>query len=81
MSETHTFFIRVEVSGSTGERSASALRRLCNYTRATTGIEWPSSLALLHVHYDKAVDLDNVVNSFSKQHFCHIELTTLIRPE
>ena len=36
------------------------------YMQATMRMEWLSSLALLHVQYDKAVDLDNVVNIFSK---------------
>ena len=34
------------------ERSASALRRLNNYMRATMGKDRLSYLALLHVHYD-----------------------------
>ena len=35
------------------ERSASALRRLNKYTRASIGKERMANLALLHIHYDK----------------------------
>ena len=40
------------------ERSASALRRLHNYMRATMEQERLSSLTLVHIHYDKKVDFD-----------------------
>lgn len=39
------------------ERSASALRRLHTWCRATMGQERLSSLALTHIHYDFKVDL------------------------
>ncbi|KAL9971117.1 hypothetical protein ACROYT_G023604 [Oculina patagonica] len=40
------------------ERSASTLRRLNNYMRASMGKERLSNLALLHIHYDTPVELD-----------------------
>ena len=45
------------------------------------GTERLSSLALLCVHYDKAVDLDHVVSIFSKLHPRRLELSTLIMPD
>ena len=48
------------------ERSASALRRLHNYMRATMGKERLSSLALLHIHYDRKINLDSAVDIFCK---------------
>ena len=60
------------------ERSASALRRLHNYMRATMEQQRLSSLALMHVHYDKQVDLDLVVDLFSKLHPRRLELDTLL---
>ena len=50
------------------ERSASVLRRLNNYMRASMGKERLTWLALLHIHYDMHIDLDNVVSLFSKKH-------------
>ena len=47
------------------ERSASALRRLHNYMRAKMGKERLSSLALLHIHYDRKINLD-----FGSGYFC-----------
>ena len=47
------------------ERSASALRRLHNYMRALMGNSRLSSLALLHIHYDMDVDLDEVVTHYA----------------
>ena len=44
------------------EWNASVLRRLHNYMRASVGTEILSSLALLHVHYNTTVDLDEAVN-------------------
>ena len=44
------------------ERSASGLRRLNNCMRASMGKNRLSSLALLHIHYDTPVDLDQVVD-------------------
>ena len=45
------------------ERSASGLRRLNNYMRASMGKDRLSYLALLHIHYDLPVDLDKVVDT------------------
>ena len=38
------------------ERSASALRRLHNYMRASMAQDRLACLALMHIHYDKKVD-------------------------
>ena len=50
------------------ERSASGLRRLNNFTRASVGKDRLSFLALLHIHYDTAIDLDKVVDHFARRH-------------
>ena len=50
------------------ERSASALRSLHTYIRAMMTTDRLSSLALLNVHYDTAIDLDNVVTLFAQLH-------------
>ena len=47
------------------ERSTSALRCLHNYMRASVNTEILSSLALLHVHYNTTVDLNEAVDIFS----------------
>ena len=60
------------------ERIASALRRLHNYMRASMDEQRLSSLALMHMHYDKEVNLDRVVDLFSKLHPRRLELDTLL---
>ena len=59
------------------ERSASGLRRLNNYMRASMGKDRLSYLALLHIHYDLPVDLDKVVDSFASSHPRRLELDSL----
>jgi hypothetical protein len=63
------------------ERSASALRRLNNYMRASMGKERMASLALLHIHYDKQVDVDRVVDTYSRLHSRRMELDSLLAPK
>ena len=62
------------------ERSASALRRLNNYMRASMGKERMANLALLHIHYDKQMDVDRVVDIYSHLHSRRMELDSLISP-
>lgn len=62
------------------ERTASALRRLNTYMRASMGKSRLSYLALLHIHYDMQVDLDDVVNRYAQLHPRRMELESLIVP-
>ena len=50
------------------ERSFSSLRRLHSYVRASMGQERLSSLGLIHIHYDKIINLDDVVDTFAAMH-------------
>ena len=59
------------------ERSASGLKRLNNYMRASMGKDRLSYLALLHIHYNLPVDLDKVVDSFARRHPRRLELDSL----
>jgi hypothetical protein len=49
------------------ERSASSLRRLHTYNRATMTQMRLSSLALIHIHYGHHIDLDRIVDIFSQK--------------
>ena len=60
------------------ERSASVLRRLMTYMRATMGNERLANLALLHTHYDQHTDTDRVIDMYAQMHPRRIELETLI---
>ena len=62
------------------ERSASALRRLHNYMRATMGKGRLSSLALLHVHYDRKINLDSAVYIFARLLPRRLELHSITTP-
>ena len=61
------------------ERSASSLRRLHTYNRACMGQERLSSLALMHIHYQVKIVLDEVVNLFATKHPRRLELRTILR--
>lgn len=60
------------------ERSASALRRLNNYMRASMGKSRLSYLALLHIHYDTPMDLDRVVDCYARLHPRRLALDSLL---
>ncbi|XP_072174513.1 52 kDa repressor of the inhibitor of the protein kinase-like [Diadema setosum] len=49
------------------ERTFSALRRLNTYNRCSMTQERMSSLALIHIHYDKKVDVEEVVRAFCQK--------------
>jgi hypothetical protein len=46
------------------ERSFSSLRRLNTYNRCSMTNERLTNLALIHIHYDDKIDVDDVVNKF-----------------
>ena len=60
------------------ERSASTLRRLNTFMRASMGEERLSSLAMIHTHYDMEIDLEKVVDIFANLHPRRLELKTLL---
>ena len=60
------------------ERSATSLRRLHTYNRACMGQERLSSLALMHIHYQVKIVLDEVVNLFATKHPRRLELGTIL---
>ena len=61
------------------ERSASSLRQLHTYNRACMGQERLSSLALMHIHYQAKIVVDEVVNLFATKHPRRLELGTILR--
>ena len=61
------------------ERSCSTLRRLNTYVRASMGQERLSALALLHISYDKKIDLEEVVDIYARLHPRRLELSSLIK--
>lgn len=62
------------------ERSASTMRRLNTYMRASMCQERLTSLALLHIHYDQKFDLNEVVDIYARLHPRRMELDSLIKP-
>ena len=56
------------------ERNVSALRRLKTYMRSTMSQTRLTGLALLHVHYDMAIDVDEVIARFARLHPRKMEL-------
>ena len=60
------------------ERSFSALRRLNTFNRACMGQKRFSALALIHIHYDKELNLDDAVDIFAKLHPRRMDLQSII---
>ena len=60
------------------ERSASTLRRLRNFMRASMTENRLSSLALMHIHYQQAVDLETVVTLFAELHPRRLQLASVL---
>lgn len=60
------------------ERSASSLRKLDDYNRATMTDERKSSLALIHIHYDENISIDEVINIFSRLHPRKLQLENML---
>ncbi len=52
---------------------------LYTYMRASMGQDRLSSLCLLHIHYDRTIDLE-AVNIYSQMHPRQMELEFLIKP-
>ena len=69
----------IPVSSNPCERSNSALRRLHHYTTTTMGEERLTNLALLHIHYDAKIDLEEVVDLFVKKHPRRMELDSILK--
>jgi hypothetical protein len=65
------------VSSCECERSASVMRRLHTWMRSSMGQERLGSLALMHIHYDKVVDIDQVVGIFASKHARRMQLQCL----
>lgn len=57
--------VAMPVSTATAERSFSSMRRLKTYLRATMSTERLSGLGLLHVHRDRELDAERVVDNFA----------------
>ena len=60
------------------ERSASALRRLKTFMRASMGQERLSSLALMHIHYDVPVDVEQTVDYFAARFPRKLQLKSML---
>ena len=61
------------------EQSASTLRRLNNYMRASMGKDRLSHLALLRIHYTTPVDLDTVVDCYARLHPRRLQLENILQ--
>ncbi|KAF0710852.1 52 kDa repressor of the inhibitor of the protein kinase-like [Aphis craccivora] len=59
-------FATIPVTTASAERSFSSLRRLKNYLRSTMGQERLNSLAVLNIHKNIPINIDEVINIFSR---------------
>ena len=60
------------------ERSASTLRQLNTFMRSSMGEQQLSSLALIHTHYERLIDLDQAVELFAALHPRRVELGSML---
>ncbi|KAL4082892.1 hypothetical protein QTP88_029546 [Uroleucon formosanum] len=60
-------FATLPVSTATAKRSFSTLRRLKNYMRSTMTESRLNGLALLNIHKEKQIDIDLVVDQFTRK--------------
>ena len=42
--------------------------------------DWQANLALIRIHFDKDINLDEVVTTFARLHPRHLELDYVIKP-
>ena len=64
----HAIFLvllTMPVATATVERSFSVLKRVKTYLRSTMGQERLSSLALLHIHREVEINVDQIINEFA----------------
>ena len=68
--------------GWTGTETAAAKESRGHFTghrRASMGEERRSALAVIHTHYDMAIDLEEVIDIFANLHPRKLELKTLLQ--
>ena len=68
----------IPVSSCECGRGGSTLRRLRNHMRCSMTTERLTSLALMHIHYEHNIDLDEVVDIFSKLHPRRLVLSSVL---
>ena len=69
-----TVLCTLPVTSCSAERSFSGLKRIKTGLRSSMGNERLSSLALLHMHQDIPVNIEEVIDEFSRRHPRRIQL-------
>ena len=60
------------------ERNASVLRRLHNFMRAAMTEDRLTSLALMHIHYDFRININEIVDIFAELHPRRMQLSSVL---
>ena len=68
----------VPVTSCACERSVSVLRRLKTYLRSNMDQERLSGLALMHIHYNMELNLEEIVDNFARKHPRRIMPTNIL---
>lgn len=63
------------------ERSVSALRRMKTWLRSTMSNERLNGLAMMHISDDITVDVEDVINSFARQHPTRMQFVDIFDDE
>ena len=74
-------FCILPVTSAECERSFSTLERLKTYLRSAMTTERQSGLAMMNIHYGRAIDIDEIVNIFATQHPRRLLLRDILTDE
>jgi len=78
IAECLKIFVTLPVTTCECERNVSALRRLKTYLRSTMSQTRLIGLALLHIHYNMEIDLDEIICRFARLHPRRMELANIL---
>ena len=78
ITECLKIFLTLPVTTCKCERNVSALRRLKTYLRSTMSQTRLTGLALLHIHYNMEIDLDEIIRRFARLHPRRMELANIL---
>ena len=61
------------------ERNISCLRRLKTFMRSSMCVDRLTGLALMHIHKDMIVDIDQIIDMFARKHPRRMKLECILK--
>ena len=69
------------VTSEKSEGSFSSLKRLKTFLRSTMTTERQSDLAMMNIHYGRAIDIDEIINIFATRHPRRLLIKDILKDE